>query len=187
LEVQAAVPQKVIPELGRGGQQHKSIQERLQREANKLGFTASVESQLAQGSTAAADLVLQKGDWAMAVEISVTTTTDHEFGNIKKCLAVGFVRIAVVSPSPERLKAIALAVHSGLDAETRAKVGFYAVDELITELHRLSQLEDRPEPKPRVVAGWKVRREGPALSATEKKTKEGAAIHIIAEAMKARP
>ena len=76
-------------DLGRGGARHKSIQSRLKTEAQKLGFHAEVEKQLAQGSNDAADLVLRRGSVEIAVEITITTGVDHEFENVKKCLASG--------------------------------------------------------------------------------------------------
>ena len=175
--------------LGRGGAQHKSIQERLQREANKLGFVAPVEKQLTPGMMAAADLVLCKGSLAIAVEICVTTTVDHEFGNVKKCLAAGFARVAVVSAKPKTLKDIALAVQSGLGPEEAAKVGYFNPDELIAELSRLAaQLAAQPaassHPRESSVGGYKVRRHGPSLSEEERRLKETSAFAVIREAMK---
>ncbi len=174
-------------DLGRGGAQHKTIQERVQAEAHALGFFAEVESQLAEKSNQAADLVLRKGDLAIAVEITVTTTTDHEFGNVRKCLATGFTRVAVVSPKPERLKAIAEAVNAGLDTAERSRVSYHSPDEFIAELQKLAASAAPPTPvteTERTTRGYKVRRHGPKLSPEERKAMETAAIQIIADTMK---
>jgi hypothetical protein len=173
--------------LGRGGEQHKTIQERIQSEAHILGFFAEVESQLAKKSNQAADLVLRKGDLTIAVEITVTTTIDHEFGNVKKCLDVGFTRIAVVSPRPERLKAIADAVQAGLGADKAGKVGYYTPDEFIAGLRKLAeQVKSTVEPsapQERVIRGYKVRRQSISISPEELRAKEAGIIRVIAEAM----
>lgn len=178
-------------DLGRGGAQHKSIQERLQAEAHALGFLAEVERQLDGQSMQAADLILSKGDVSIAVEIAVTTTIDHEFGNVKKCLAAGFGRVAVISPKPERLKEIQAAVTAGLGAEAAWRVSFYAPDDFIAELRQLAtskQTETKPKtPLERTTRGYKVRRSGPALTPEERKAKEEIAVRMMSEAMKKKP
>ena len=172
------------------GAQHKSIQERLQTEAHALGFLAEIEGEAGEESSRAADLALRKGGISLAVEIAVTTTTDHEFGNVKKCFAAGFARVAVVSPRPERLKAIAEAVQAGLGPEAAAKVGYFTPDDFIAELRKLAQEAEPPadpsvpKTKERTTRGYKVRRHGPALTTEERKAKEDIAIKMMADAMK---
>jgi hypothetical protein len=176
-------------DLGRGGAQHKAIQERLQAEAQKLGFLAEVEKQLAAGSNEAADLILKYGDIAIAVEITVTTTISHEFENVQKCLTAGFKRVAVVSTGQKRLDDIATAVQGGLGSEEAAKVRYYTPDDFIAELRKLATILDAkpaPEPAPGEgkSRGIKVRRHLPKLSNEEQKQKEEVANRMIAEAMK---
>jgi hypothetical protein len=172
-------------DLGRGGAQHKAIQERIQTEAHALGFLAKVESQLAGASNEAADLILKKGNETIAVEITVTTTVDHEFGNVKKCLAAGCNRIAVVSHRPEHLNAIREAVKAGLGLEQVAKVSFYAPDEFIAELGKLAPaLKEPPRESETTTRGYKVRRHTPALTSEELKAKEDMAIKLMAETMR---
>jgi hypothetical protein len=176
-------------DLGRGGEQHKAIRERLQTEAQALGFLTEVEGRVEEQSLEAADLVLRKGDLAIAVEITITTTVDHEFGNVKKCLKAGFKHMAVVSPQAERLKAIAGAVHAGLGSEEAAKVSYHTPDEFITHLRNLAA-EERAKsapptlPNERISRGRTIRRHGPKLTAEEQKAKEAAAIRMIAKTMK---
>jgi len=182
----------VVPEpprdLGRGGSLHKTIQARIQSEAEKLGFLAKVESQLAKDSNEAADLVLRKHSMAIAVEIAITTTVDHEFDNVKKCLVGGFERVVVLASGAERLKAIAAAVQAGLGSEQAAKVAYHTPDEFIAELPKLAKLAEPPTEAPdnaeHVTKGFKVRRHAPTLTADERKAKQEAAIRVMAESMK---
>ena len=174
-------------DLGRGGSLHKTIQARIQDEAEKLGFLARVESQLAKDSNEAADLVLRKGNIAIAVEIAITTTIDHEFDNVKKCLAGGFERVVVLASGAERLKAIAAAVQAGLGPEASAKVAYHTPDEFIAELPKLAKVTEPPVEAPdaeHVTKGFKVRRHAPSLTADERKAKQDAAIRVMAETMK---
>jgi hypothetical protein len=133
-------------ELGRGGARHKSIQARLKAEAQKLGFRAEVEKQLGSGSNDAADLVLRRGLIEIAVEISVTTGVDHEFENVKKCLASGIGRVAVIATGRKQLEAIAAAVQGGLGPEAAAKVGFHTPDEFLAELQKIAKTGEEPPP-----------------------------------------
>jgi hypothetical protein len=179
-------------DLGRGGELRDSIQKRLESAAHSLGFRVQIEKQLSKKSNEAADLLLQKGEIAIAIEICVATTVDHEFGNIKKCLARGLNRIASVSASPEKLKQIALAVHAGLGAEEAAKVGYYLPDDFITELKRLAaEIKPKEEPPPvpgkRVIRGWNVNRHGPKLSPEERDAKEKATHKVVSEATRPEP
>ena len=185
-----ATPPKLPRDLGRGGETHKAIQERIQTEAHALGFFAAVESQLAEKSNKAADVVLRRGELSIAVEISVTTTTDHEFGNVAKCVAAGFNRVAVLSPSREKLQAIAAAVDAGLDAKQRTHISYHTPDEFIAELRKLAEstaVAEPTTPTERSTRGYKVRRHGPSVSPNERKATEEAAIRLIAETMKRKP
>jgi hypothetical protein len=175
-------------DLGRGGAQHKSIQERIQAEARALGFRAEIEWQLADGSMEAADLIVSKDDILIAVEIRITTTVDHEFGNVKKCLAK-FPRVAFVSAKPEKLQEIKEAVEAGLGANQAAKVSYHSPDELIEELKGIAaEAAKKPAPPSvpgeKIVRGWKVRQHKPALTAEEQRAKDDVALRVMAEAMK---
>ena len=175
-------------DLGRGGAPHQAIQERLQAEAQKLGFLADVEKQLTKDSNQAADLVLKRGSLAIAVEISVTTSASHEFENVQKCLDAGFERVAVIATSPKRLMDIAAVVKGGLGPEAAAKVGFYSPDDFIAELRKLAAETEQQVPPQlpgeRRTHGYKVRRHSPALSPDEQKAKEEVALRMMADSMK---
>jgi hypothetical protein len=174
--------------LGRGGPDHKALQERIQAEAHALGFRATVEGQLADTSNKAADLVLRNGGEALAVEISVTTSVGHELDNVKKCLSAGFNRIAVISQRADFLKEVAEAVRAGLGPEQAEKMSYHSPDEFIAELKRLAQEAAKsakpPVPQESVTRGYKVRGHSPTLSAIERKAKEDMAIKLMAEMMK---
>jgi hypothetical protein len=176
-------------DLGRGGALHKSIQERIQTEARKLGFMADVEKQLGKGSNQAADLVLQCGETAIAVEIAISTSVDHEFQNVKKCLAAGFARLAVITPRAGRLNEIKTAVEAGLGPEAAAKVSYHSADDFIVHLHKLAaEIKSKPLvptlPGERVSHGLRVRRHVPQQTPEELRQKENVAIRVMTEAMR---
>jgi len=181
-----SVPPK---DAGRGGARHKSMQRRLKDEARKLGFHAEVEKQLAPGSNDAADLVLRRGPIEIAVEISVTTGVDHEFENVRKCLASGIGRVAVVSTGRRQLEAIAAAVRGGLGPEAFAKVGYHTPDEFLAELQRLAKAAGEPPPsapmaKTGKVLGFEVTRNFPRQSPEEQRLTQQAIHEVTLKAMK---
>lgn len=184
VQATAAIP-AAPRDLGRGGARHKTIQKRLQAGAQKLGFQANVEKQLAPGCNDAADLVVRRGPLAIAVEIAITTTIDHEFENVKKCLAAGFERVAVIATGRKRLADITEAVQGGLGPEAAAKVGFHTPDEFLAELQTLAKTTDEPPPatpleKTGKTLGYAIERVFVKLSPQELRENQQA-IHRVAE------
>jgi type IV secretion system coupling TraD/TrwB family protein len=176
-------------ELGRGGARHKAIQGRLKTEAQRLGFHAEVEKQLAQGSNDAADLVLRRGQVEIAVEITITTGVDHEFENVKKCLAAGFNRVAVVATGRKQLEAIAAAVQGGLGPEAAARVTYHTPDEFLAELQKLAKAAEVPpasEPMAKTdkILGFEITRNFPKQSPEEQRLNQQAIHEVTMKAMK---
>jgi hypothetical protein len=176
-------------DLGRGGARHKTIQSRLKTEAHKLGFQAEVEKQLASGSNDAADLVLLRGPVEIAVEITITTGVDHEFENVKKCLAAGFKRVAVVATGRKHLESIATAVRGGLGPEAAAKVGYHTPDEFLAELQKLAKATEAPPPsepmaKTGKVLGFEITRNFPKQSPEEQRLNQQAIHEVTRKAIK---
>jgi Type IV secretion-system coupling protein DNA-binding domain len=184
-----AIKREPLRDLGRGGARHKTIQQRLKTEAQKFGFQAEVEKQLAPGSNDAADLLLWRGQIEIAVEISITTGVDHEFENVKKCLASGIGRVAVVATGRKHLEAIAAAVQGGLGSEAAAKVTYHTPDEFLAELQKLAKDVEEPpaaEPMARTgkVLGFEITRNFPKQSPEEQKLNQRAIHEVTLRALK---
>ncbi|HEV2693350.1 MAG TPA: type IV secretion system DNA-binding domain-containing protein [Verrucomicrobiae bacterium] len=176
-------------DLGRGGARHTAIQDRLKTEAQKLGFRAEVEKQLAKGSNDAADLLLRRGSIEIAVEISITTGVDHEFENVKKCLASGIGRVAVVATGRKQLENIAASVQGGLGPEAAAKVSYNTPDEFLAELQKLAktaeeQLPSEPMPKTDKILGFKITRNFQKQSPEAQQLNQQAIHDVTLRAMK---
>lgn len=71
--------------LGRGGSEHRYLQNLIKQYAEGLGYRASIEEPVLGGR--GVDVALSKGNISIACEISVTTDDAHEQGNVQKCLA----------------------------------------------------------------------------------------------------
>ena len=170
---------KPVPpaDLGMGGAQHKAIQQRIKRAAEGLGFRVTIEKEIAGGSV---DLVLEKGGQSIACEITVTTTTDHEVGNIAKCLKAGFTRVVIVCQEERRLRKIQNAVVTSLG--TDVVVGFFKPDEFLAELR--NQAQAPPSEGSVVRRGYKIKHQFPQMTEEERRIREAAAMKLIAETMR---
>jgi len=177
----------VVPpaDLGRGGKQHQAIQLRIKDAAELLGFRVVIEKQILDGA-GSVDLVLERDGAAFACEITITTTIDHEVGNVSKCVKAGFTQIAVIGVNEDKLAKVKGAVMNSLGSEVATNVTYFLPDEFI------SMLKDLPPPKPiqspspsvRKSRGYTVNTTYTKLSPEESKAREIAMIKLIAESMK---
>ena len=170
----------VPTDLGRGGAQHKAIQQRIKQAAEGLGFRSVIEKEVLDGQ-GSVDLLLERPGQTFACEISITTTIDHEVGNVAKCLKAGFPNVAVICVGEERLKRIETAVVASLGPELAARVVYCQPDEFIARLQALPpQVPKAPETR----RGYKIKRSARDLNPEEQRQREEAAIRSIAEAMR---
>ena len=126
----------VSPLPGRGGQQHKYLQQLIKRWAENRGYTVTIEKPIL-GGLGLVDVALEKSGRAIACEISVTTDAEHEAGNVQKCLAGGFEQVIVVSTDKKVLAKIHGAVAEALPKEQLKKVRFMAPEELFSFIESL--------------------------------------------------
>jgi hypothetical protein len=171
-----------LRELGRGGAQHQAIQKRLKAAAEAMEFFARIEAPILEGPKGV-DLLLERSDISIACEIAISTTIDHEVGNVQKCLKAGIANVAVIAIDEDRLRKIKAAVFSSLGAEVSAKVRFYDPDQFIAYLQTLTPPSPSAPAKAKVRRGYKVKHSIPNISPEEQKLKEDEAIRSIAEAM----
>lgn len=140
-----SVPEPVTP--GRGGPEHKYLQSLIAGFAQSKGYRATIEAVAGPGK---ADVLLERGKERIAVEVSITTTPEHEVENIRKCLDAGATRVAVVAPHASSLKPIREAAEGALAADLFGRVSFATPEEF------LATLTDPPEAQPKTVLGYKV-------------------------------
>ncbi|MEO7299225.1 MAG: type IV secretion system DNA-binding domain-containing protein [Verrucomicrobiota bacterium] len=176
----------ILQDKGIGGHQHNLIRERIELAARQLGYSTSREDPTGKGGKI--DIVLEKPQRAIACEIAITTTIDHEVGNVSKCLNAGFQHIAVISPSADRLEKIAGAVRGSVSREEAARVAFFRPDNFITHLQDLAIQDSAQttvlEPKEKQYGKYKVKNSVVNLTQDEIKAREEAAFGMIAETMR---
>lgn len=152
-----APPQKSeaasAPSPGRGGPQHKYLQELLRKWAEAHGWGATVEEKVLDGA-GIVDVALRKGGRSVACEITSTTTAEHEIGNIQKCLAAGFDTVILIPTDKRAVKRLQKAVVKGLGKEAVGQVHVAGTGEAIGIL---SKLGEGPLVTESTVRGYRVR------------------------------
>jgi predicted DNA-binding transcriptional regulator AlpA len=133
------------PIPGRGGPQHKYLQDLIRRWAEDRGYTVTLETPVLDGM-GIVDLVLERrGTDPIACEISVTTSPDHELQNAQKCLAAGFAHVFLVAPDKETLGRVRTRAASVLPASQMKKVRFVLPEQVFASVSVLESRHLAPE------------------------------------------
>jgi len=169
-------------DLGRGGAQHQAIQKRIKEAAEKIGFRSIIEKPVLDGQ-GSVDLWLERAGQTIACEISVSTTIDHEVGNVAKCLKAGLPNVAVICLDEERLQKISAAVSGCLGTETAARVAYYQPDAFIAYLKNTPAKVAKASEAAEVRRGYRIKRQSATMTPQEQKAKDEEAIRIMAESM----
>jgi len=148
----------VVPEMpvslpGRGGAQHKYLQDLIRRWADANGWRATVEKPILDG-LGSIDVFLEKAGRVVACEVSVASTTDYEIGNIRKCLAAGISEVISVVVERRSLDKLMAAVSKEIEPPDSEKVHVLAPEELFAHLN---QLDVSPAKADSSVRGYNVR------------------------------
>jgi hypothetical protein len=168
----ASEPRRAPPTPGKGGAQHKYLQQLIKQLAEDRGLRAIIEEAVPSGQV---DVGLHQGDLSIACEISVTTTPDYEAQNLAKCLRAGFARVWAVAPDAKRRKAIKLRAEARLGDEEAGRIEFLTTEELIEALDTLSV----PEPSETVVKGYRVKTIRKEVSGAEAKERRASIARIL--------
>jgi len=180
------------PEAGKGGFQHRILQDRIRAIGEQQGFRAMLEMPTSAGRESI-DVGLVRSDMRIACEISVTTTIDHEVGNVRKCLRENFDLIAIITSEERRLRQIEAAVISCFDQTSAARVTYFQPDAFLTYLSTLTpppeqlSIPSAPAPAESVRKGYKVKRVFTQLTPEERSARESAAFKLLVEEMKLPP
>lgn len=169
---------------GRGGNEHTAVQIRIKEAAEQLGFVARMEEGALEGRKWI-DLLLERGESRIAVEISVTRTVDGELGNISKCLEADFQSIAVICSAKGKLQKIKAAVDSAFNAEQASRVRFFDTEAFLAHLREMPKTTvPKNKDSASTVRGYKVKRSVSDRSRENSLKTEAALIQTLAKAMK---
>jgi hypothetical protein len=165
---------------GRGGPQHRYIQELIRRWAGAHEWRATVEERVFDG-LGNVDVALRKGGCTVACEIVVSSPVDREVQNLQKCLAAGFSFVAEVSTEKRRLGAIKALAKKQLPTEEFTRLAFVSPEELF-EL--LPSLESPVAERENTVRGYRVRVRLKPDEQAQQEERRGAVSAVIAKAIR---
>ncbi len=121
---------------GKGGERHVAIQQQIRRTAHELGLGADIEYHIGEGMHI--DIVISTATQNIAVEISISSSAQHECRNIEKCITAGFSTIWIIAETKNHLQAIRHAVEQ-LDRMTvGVELQFLLPDQAIEELSTMA-------------------------------------------------
>lgn len=118
---------------GRGGHQHRMLQDLIRRWGQERGFRATVEEMIL-GGAGRVDVVLVFGDYRIAIEVAVTSRVDQVVDAVVKAVANGFDAVAVVTSDAVLRNEIDGKIQSSLTAAYRPKVKLLLPDEVCAYL-----------------------------------------------------
>ncbi len=175
------------PSPGKGGAIHLMLQRLIKTSAEAKGFRAVIEFPTGSGKETV-DVALLRDDLRIACEISVSTATEHELGNIRKCLRDDFHIIALIVADDHRQAQLTKAFTGTFTDAEQARIRCFTADDFIAYISAL------PEPlvpdsgaKAKSVRGWKVKRAFSKLTPEEWAAKSKAAFDLLGQEMKLPP
>jgi len=165
---------------GRGGKQHKYLQELIKRLGEEKGYRATVEKETSDGR-GRIDVALERQGQTIACEISITTNADQELGNIQKCLAAGYSHVVLISGETQQLQKVHVLATTHVSETDRDRLHFLVPEDFPAFLQ---DLEDQSKPKEETVLGYKVKVAYGAVDQGGEKAKKEAIAKTILQAMK---
>lgn len=178
-KAQRAEPVAVPPPLGRGGKEHRYLQNLLREFAQSKGFHVTIEETILDGA-GRVDVSLSKDNVKVACEISVTTGRDYELGNIEKCLAANFARVLFVSSNARHLKAMQKLAAGRFEEEELAKLHFASPEEALAILGEIAG----PAETQSTVRGYRVKTRQVVLAPEDAARRREAVASVIARSLR---
>jgi hypothetical protein len=175
---QASTAPKDLPQPGRGGRQHKYLQQLIKQLAEERGFRATIEETILDGA-GRVDISLVRDKIRVAFQVSVTTTKDWELGGIEKCLASGYTEVVLVGSTERHVKALSKFVEENLDPKDQGRVRYITSDGVIGFLDSLGV----PVPTEKVVRGYKVRTVQQPTDSDDAAARRKAISEVIAKSL----
>ncbi len=171
---------------GKGGHQSKLVIERLKKVAQEKGFRVVIEMPIGP-SGESVDVAFLREDLRIACEISVSTTVDHEVGNVRKCLREQFEIIAIVCADERKLSQIEEAVRGHCDPQDAGRVRFFTPEGAFGFINGLPQAQKEDPDPVQVRRGYKVTRRFIPLPDEERARIGKVAFELLKQEMKLPP
>jgi len=178
LKKRREAPETVL--LGKGGPEHKYLQQFIKRWGEGMGYRATIEKPIGNG-IGSVDVALEKDARSIACEITVSTSVEHECANIQKCLDGGYEYVVVVSPDTSKLRVIQTRAESLLSPDKLAQVKFLTPEALF---EFVEELEADAAGTEKTVRGYRVKVNYKTSADGEKAARKRAVSQVVVGALK---
>jgi hypothetical protein len=158
--------------------QHRYLQNLIKRMAEEKGYRAIIEEALPDGRKV--DVGLEINGCKIACEISLTSSSEQELSNIRKCLEAGYDKVILCSPERKNLEKVRALVSEEFEDSEKEKILFFQPDELISYLEA-EALNLITEPKR--IKGYKVKVSYQPVAESEKRAKREVISQVILSAL----
>jgi Type IV secretion-system coupling protein DNA-binding domain len=145
-------PMPTYRKEGGGGARHSEIERLLKELGEAAGFRASLEETILDGA-GRVDVILRRDDLTICCEVSVTTTREHEYLNVKKCLEFGADQVWLVANTQRHRTGLERFIKPKLTGMENEKTSFLTLDMVEVLMQKLAPSAEQKE---RVVRGYKV-------------------------------
>jgi Type IV secretion-system coupling protein DNA-binding domain len=146
-------PMPVYRKEGGGGARHSEIERQVRELGETAGFRASLEETILDGA-GRVDVILRRDDMTICCEVSVTTTREHEYLNVKKCLEFGATQVWLVANTDRHRIGLERFIRIKLTETKNEKMSFLTLEGVE---ERLRDLAPSAEMKEKVVRGYRVK------------------------------
>ncbi|MCG3195746.1 MAG: hypothetical protein GHCLOJNM_00213 [bacterium] len=172
-------PKPILPPTpGRGGKEHKYLQQMVKQKGEELGYRVSVEKTLPGGGCV--DVSLESEVRSIACEISVTSTPEQEIGNVRKCLDAGYARVVLVVADSKRVPTLSATISGTLSDTEKAKVEVCTLPELLLLLDELGPAHAERESH---VRGFRVKTKHAAGASADRERRKQAIADVMAKSV----
>lgn len=172
--------EEILASTPKNSSQHRYLQTLIKRMAQEKGFRVIVE-EATPSKDGRVDVGLERNGKRIACEISITTSDEHELGNVTKCLEAGYDTVVLCSPNRKTLdKAKNLAIQRLSESDV-GKVLFLQPDELFFYLEQEAAREASNEER---VKGYRVNVEYQPVTEGEKQAKREAVGQVVLQALR---
>src|SRR5205814_1953560 len=117
----------------------------------------------------------------IACEITVTTSSEHELGNMQKCLAAGYDEVVIIANQKKALRALERLAGDSLSAESLERLKFVSPEELVAYL---DEKDAAAATRTETVRGYKVRVNYKPVSAADAAVRKQAISRVLAQGLR---
>jgi hypothetical protein len=118
---------KAEPQSAEDG--HRYLQSMIKQIAEGKGYKATIEVPTPDG-LGRVDVSLERDGKRIACEVSITTTGEHEFSNVHKCLMAGYDTVILCSPEEKTLERVRTLTSERLSKTEQGRVLFLKPEEV---------------------------------------------------------